>query len=453
LEEYFSEKEQFAEFIPPLFKKIGLDHSLRPRNFTLLLFGKKSSISRLFPEAYTALSVYRGKDRSESTAERHLLTGTLVEQAKKAIELLNAEAYVAFDKLNDKPNQVKYPRRALQEAVINAIVHRDYEITEPNRITIFNDRIEIRSPGALHWAVDQQKFKEGKASPKWRNQSFAYLFNKMQLAQSEGQGIPTIIRTMREEGCPDPVFELGTESVTCVLPAHPRHQMIREIQEIQDKIILENYQDAQQQVLGVLATDPYNFRALDLFVEIATKLRIPTVLYEFLIQQKIDLYAINSSSLLNIVDALSLGKSHEDMEALAARALDAAISGRLEEGQIVKATIGLERISKPEAVVKFVSEALIKFPKLARNPILLKKRATSKMELAKICRNTASNQHSSSKTTERAWQMYRMLLEESETDLNQALSNVESLPEKSALEEELGLLQKMRAFPKEAKGE
>jgi hypothetical protein len=42
---------------------------------------------------------------------------------------------------------------------------------------------------------------------------------------------------MREEGCPDPVFEIGTDNVTCILPAHPRHRMIREIQEIQDKII------------------------------------------------------------------------------------------------------------------------------------------------------------------------------------------------------------------------
>jgi predicted HTH transcriptional regulator len=81
--------------------------------------------------------------------------------------------------------------------------------------------------------VDKEKFLSGKAGPKWRNQSFAYLFNKLQLAQSEGQGIPTIIRTMKEEGCPDPVFEIGADSVTCILPAHPRHQRIREMRQIQ----------------------------------------------------------------------------------------------------------------------------------------------------------------------------------------------------------------------------
>jgi predicted HTH transcriptional regulator len=228
LDDYFSDEVQIAAFVPTLFGRVDLDKTLRPRNFTLLMFGKKASISMNFPEAYTVISIYKGKDRSEPTAERHILAGTLIEQAKNAISLLQKESYVAFDKLSNKPNQVKYPIRALQEAVINAIVHRDYEITEPIRITVFADRIEIRSPGTLHWAVDKDKFVKGKASPKWRNQSFAYLFNKLQLAQSEGQGIPTILKTMKDEGCPDPIFELEAESVTCILPAHTRHQLIKE---------------------------------------------------------------------------------------------------------------------------------------------------------------------------------------------------------------------------------
>ncbi|OAV63765.1 Divergent AAA domain protein [Bacteroidales bacterium Barb6] len=225
LENYFSDKEQIAEFVPPLFVKKSLDGELCLRNFALFMFGKKGSISLNFPDAYTSLSIYDGTDRSESTAERHLLTGSIIEQAKKAMELLNAQAYTVFDKTSVKPNQVKYPIRALQEALINAIVHRDYEIPDPIRITIFSDRIEIKSPGSLHWGVGKEKFLAGKASPKWRNQSFAYLFNKLQLAQSEGQGIPTIIRTMKEEDCPAPIFEIETESVTCILPAHPRHKV------------------------------------------------------------------------------------------------------------------------------------------------------------------------------------------------------------------------------------
>jgi predicted HTH transcriptional regulator len=225
LEDYFSDKEQIAEFVPPLFAKRSLDGGLCLRNFALFMFGKKKSISLNFPDAHIVISIYNGIDRSEPTAEQHQFTGSIIEQSRRAIELLNTQAYTIFDKLSSKPNQVKYPIRALQEALINAVVHRDYEITEPIRVTVFLDRIEIRSPGNLHWGVDKEKFVTGKAGPKWRNQCFAYLFNKLQLTQAEGQGIPTIIRTMRKEGCPDPVFEIACDSVTCILPAHPRHKI------------------------------------------------------------------------------------------------------------------------------------------------------------------------------------------------------------------------------------
>ena len=228
LEDYFSDKEQIAEFVPPLCVKNSLNGELCLRNFALFMFGKKKSISLNFPDAYTSVSIYNGTDRSEPTAVRHLLTGSIIEQAKRAIALLNTQAYTIFDKTSDRPNQVKYPVRALQEAMINAVVHRDYEISEPIRVTVFLDRIEINSPGTLHWSVDKEKFLAGKATAKWRNQSFAYLFNKLQLAQSEGQGISIIFRTMREEGCPKPVFEIGTESVTCILPANPLYKAIRE---------------------------------------------------------------------------------------------------------------------------------------------------------------------------------------------------------------------------------
>jgi predicted HTH transcriptional regulator len=189
------------------------------------MFGKKTSISLNFPDVHTVISVYNGIDRSETTSKRYQLTGPIIEQARKAMEILDTQVYTAFDKLSSKPNQVKYPIRALQEALINAVVHRDYEITDPIRVTVFSDRIEVRSPGNLHWGIDKEKFLAGKAGPKWRNQCFAYLFNKLQLTQAEGQGIPTIIRTMREEGCPDPVFELEPDSVTCILPAHPRYKL------------------------------------------------------------------------------------------------------------------------------------------------------------------------------------------------------------------------------------
>jgi predicted HTH transcriptional regulator len=444
LEEYFSEREQIAELVPPLFVRSKLDGILRPRNFTLLLFGKKAIITTLFSEAYTVLSIYKGIDRSEPTAERYTLTGSVIEQSKRAIELLNTQAYTAFDKTSSKPNQVKYPLRALQEAVINAIVHRDYEIPDPIRITVFADRIEIKSPGTLHWGVDKEKFLKGKASPKWRNQGFAYLFNKLQLAQSEGQGIPTIFRTMKEEGCPEPIFEIETESLTCILPAHPRHRIIRELQEIQDKIILQKYDEAKEQVLNLLETDLYNFRTLDLYCEIIGKQKKPQELFKFIDTKKIDFYLVNPNTLINIAEILSNNKENIAYQNIANRVLSIALSGKIEEGQIAKAVVNLKKIGDPEDVVKFVSDAFIKYPNLTQNSTLLEKRATAKMDIAKKCINTAKDYKSNPKIKARAWEMCRQLLEEAERDLNKALDCADNPNEKFFIENDIKFLENMK---------
>jgi predicted HTH transcriptional regulator len=444
LEDYFSDKEQIAELVPPLFKRGGLDGVLRPRNFTLLLFGKKAAITANFPDAHIVLSIYKGTDRSEPTAERHILTGSIIEQAKKSVELLNTQAYTAFDKTNAKPNQVKYPIRALQEAVINAIVHRDYEIPEPIRITVFSDRIEVMSPGSLHWGVDREKFLAGKASPKWKNQSFAYLFNKLQLAQSEGQGIPTIFRAMKEEGCPDPSFEIGSDSITCVLPAHPRHRMIRELQEIRDKIVLEKLEEAKQQVVSLLATDLYNFRTLDLYIEIIAKQKKPQELYEFLTSKNLDFYSLNPNTLVDIVEILSGQKDDKSYFALANRILAIALSGKIEERQLVKAVVNLKKVGEPEEVVKLIGESMAKYPLLANHATLLEKRATAKMDLAKRCINTTNDKQSNPKTRSRAWEMCRQLLGEAEADLLKALEFSDNPNEKFFIEKDMVFLDKMK---------
>ncbi len=220
IEDYISATERLSSFVPPLAGIEMLSGKLKPRNFSLLLFCDDPL--KFFAGAFTIVSIYNGTDRSEPNAERYELIGNIVEQVRKAIQILNTQVHTSFDKKNKRPNLFNYPFRALQEALINAIVHRDYEIDQPVRVTVFSDRIEIYSPGALPRTIEKSKFLAGKATPFWRNQALAFFFNKFQLAQAEGQGIPTIFRTMREEGCPSPKFDIEEESLTCILYSHKK---------------------------------------------------------------------------------------------------------------------------------------------------------------------------------------------------------------------------------------
>ncbi len=190
VEAYLSDSVQLSPLVPSLCVREPLTGVLRPRNFAILLFGR--DVQRFVSGAFSLFSIYPGTDRSGPHAERHEIAGTIIEQARRLNELLDVQSYVAFDKTDlASPNAMKYPKRALYEAMGNALAHRDYELADPTRLTVFSDRIEVLSPGSLPLGVDPTAFREGRADPKWRNQALAWFFSRLQLAQAEGQGIPT----------------------------------------------------------------------------------------------------------------------------------------------------------------------------------------------------------------------------------------------------------------------
>jgi ATP-dependent DNA helicase RecG len=442
LEDYLSPTERLSVFVPPLTGKEALTENLKPRNFSLLLFSKDPL--KFFQGAYTVVSIYKGFDRSEPTAERHQLIGSVVEQAKKAIQILNTETYTAFDKKDNLPNQLKYPIRALQEAVINSIVHRDYEIDQPTRITVFTDRIEIYSPGSLPRAINKDKFVEGKATPFWRNQSLAYFFNKLQLAQAEGQGIPTILRTMKEEGCPDPKFEIEEESVTCILPAHPRHTLIKNLHEIENDIIIGKHDIALKRIEDILKQDEYNFRAIDLLCEISNIKNNPNLVLNFLSSSKIELSKLNPSTLINIAEVISHIKDNPKVSEIATIISKHAASASLEEREIEKAVIALKKLHQNEEVIDYVKRIFVEKPTLSTNIILLQNRARATMDMAKICIDTGKSKDSSKMIQAKAWNRARVYLDDAERDLMKALDNVTGLVEKDYLMRDLDFLNRMK---------
>lgn len=441
-EDYISDKEKLSDFTPPLSGKIGLDPTPRLKNFAILMFGKKPL--DFFYEAYAIFSTYKGRDRSEPTGERQLITGTIVQQARRLIDLLNAESYTAFDKTTDTPNQVKYPSIALKEAVVNALVHRDYETDQPVRVTIFVDRIEIYSPGGLPIQVDREKFKAGKATAYWRNQALNYLFNRLQLAQAEGQGIPTILKAMKEEGCPDPLFEIEPESVTCILPAHPRHQILREINEVENKIVLRNYTTAYNKLEEILEKDAYNFRALELFCEVNNLLETPQKVYTFIKTNNLDFNKINSGTLIVIAETLSSIPEDKEIAGFAERLLNKAIAGRLEEKQIIKVAYSLKKLGENEKVESFINDIIITHPNLSKNPSLLQQRARAKIDLAKICEQSAKDTNHNKNIRAKAWEQLRKYLNEAEKDLSHALEYTDSPIERDWLLRDLHFLQDMK---------
>lgn len=221
VEPYLQDGVQLSPFVPSLCVSEPLSGVIRPRHFALLLFGREPQ--RYIPGAFSIFSRYPGVDRTDAVAQRDEIAGTLLDQARRLQSHLDAEALTLFDKRDlHTPNVEKYPRRALQEAMVNALAHRDYESYDPTRLTSYRDRVEVVSPGSLPLGVTLDDLRAGTVTPRWRNQALAWFLSRLQLAQAEGQVIQTIRSTMQANGCPPPRFDATEAAVTCVLPAHPR---------------------------------------------------------------------------------------------------------------------------------------------------------------------------------------------------------------------------------------
>ncbi|GGI21453.1 ATP-binding protein [Oxalicibacterium faecigallinarum] len=444
IDAYLSDTNSLSPFVPPLCGRDPLTGVLRPRNFAVLLFGRQVQLH--IPGAYSLLSIYPGTDRSEPHASRHELSGTLVEQAKRSIDLLGVESHVAYDK-NDKksPNALKYPQQALTEAIVNALAHRNYELNEPTRTTVFSDRVEIVSPGPLPLGINVEIFRSGKATSKWRNQSLAWFLNRLQLAQAEGQGIPTIIRSMKVEGCPAPRFDVDESQVICLLPAHPRHALAREYKSIEEAISLGDFPRAKQKILALLSVDPINHRALHLLAEVAPVLDDIDLVRDHLNNHPTIESELPPNTLTRLADALTMNehRNRADMQ-IGRRLYLAATRGYVEEMEVRKVAIGLSRSGDDLAAVEFLDKQFSVHEEWRNNPYFLQARGNACIGLAKQCTNTARNRSLPPPAKKRAWDDCRRYLSSAEKDLQNALLNAPDRQLKEFINKNLEFAAKMR---------
>lgn len=198
-----------------------------PTYLALLLFAREPA--SYLPGAYLVFSVYDGTSRTARHSHRSQSTAALPKLARDVLETLRLYTGFDIDKSADAlripQNKPRYSEQALQEAVVNALAHRDYESREPTRVTVFSDRIEITNPGGLLPGVDRKRLEEGKAPVHWRNPALASFLLRMKLAQNRGEGIPTILEKTEAVAGRKPQIIAEEAFFTVVLPAYQRSPM------------------------------------------------------------------------------------------------------------------------------------------------------------------------------------------------------------------------------------
>ena len=112
-----------------------------------------------------------------------------------------------IDDKGKRADRDEYPLKAVREAILNALVHRDYSIHSENvpvRLEIYRNRMEIISSGGLYGKLTIDSL--GKVRPDTRNSALANILELMQVTENRYSGIPTIYHELQKAQLPPPAF-------------------------------------------------------------------------------------------------------------------------------------------------------------------------------------------------------------------------------------------------------
>jgi ATP-dependent DNA helicase RecG len=184
----------------------------------MLLFGKTPN--RFLPQAGIDAAAYTGVEKDYATRERAALRGAMTPLLDAGDELVEnglVEQAIDFVRRNtpvaasledgarriDKPT---YPSEVLREAIVNAVIHRDYLLSSTDiELSIYSDRLEIISPGRLPNGITPDRMRTGCRAA--RNQLLKDVMRDYRYLEHMGMGVPRkIIAGMRAHNDTEPVL-------------------------------------------------------------------------------------------------------------------------------------------------------------------------------------------------------------------------------------------------------
>lgn len=176
----------------------------------------------MYPQAYfpqlciTAVSLpgtEQGEigDDGERFIDNKRITGAISDMLEEAVEFVrtNSRTKTIIDDNGHRVDKPEYPIKAVREAILNALVHRDYSVhTEnvPIRIEMYRDRMEIINSGGLYGKISIDAL--GKVRPETRNAALANMLELLNITENRYSGIPTMRKEFANAGLPTPIFSV-----------------------------------------------------------------------------------------------------------------------------------------------------------------------------------------------------------------------------------------------------
>lgn len=175
----------------------------------LMLFGKEMSLRRFAPMTRVDYILIEGQTWVRDPDKRFTsveLRGPLMTLIPRVVQQILADVPAAFSLAADDLQRREVPlvpRKVIREAVVNALMHRNYRVASPVQILRYTNRIEIRNVG--YSLKPEERLGEPGSLP--RNPSIAAVLHEAGLAETKGSGIRTMRELMHSANLTPPFFE------------------------------------------------------------------------------------------------------------------------------------------------------------------------------------------------------------------------------------------------------
>ena len=138
----------------------------------------------------------------------------------------------------DRKMVEKIPEAAFREAIANALIHRVWDVDSQIRVSMYDDRIEVVSPGGLPSGITEDEYLSGKLSV-LRNRNLANVFYRLGFVEIFGTGI-TRIKQIYSEASVKPSFEVSENAIQIVLPIYEENANLTEDEKVVYKLLSRN---------------------------------------------------------------------------------------------------------------------------------------------------------------------------------------------------------------------
>ena len=202
----------------------GPSEMVFPKNVGLLFFNDKPE--RFFPATQIDVVWFPDGAGGDQFEEKEF-KGPLGRMTREALDYIRRnylkETVVKHPDRAEAERTWNFPYAAIEEALVNAVYHRSYEIREPVEVRITREELVILSFPGPDRSIKMEDLRQGKAvSRRYRNRRIGEFLKELELTEGRSTGIPKMLRVMAENGSPVPEFETDEDRTHYLvrLPVH-----------------------------------------------------------------------------------------------------------------------------------------------------------------------------------------------------------------------------------------